>query len=73
MAMKSIIKIRAEPISPSKWVATAGGTKPDPASFAVIGRTKAVEVKPREVARVKGIANQQILQTKKVTEERHKR
>jgi hypothetical protein len=61
MAMKSMIKIRAEPASPSKWLATAGGTKPDPASEAVMGSIKAVEVKPSEVAREKGIANQQIL------------
>ena len=60
MAMKSMIKIRTDPASPSKWVATAGGTSPAPASLEVMGSIKAVEVKPREVAREKGMANQQI-------------
>mmetsp|Transcript_19182 Transcript_19182/g.43865 ORF Transcript_19182/g.43865 Transcript_19182/m.43865 type:complete len:108 (-) Transcript_19182:1704-2027(-) len=61
MAMKSMIKMRTAPGSPSKCEATAGGTNPDPASFAVMGSINAVEVKPREVARENGMANQQIL------------
>ena len=64
MAMKSMIRIKTEPVSPRSSVATAGGTKPEPASEAVMGSCKAVEVKPREVAREKGMANQQILQSK---------
>jgi hypothetical protein len=61
MAMKSMIKIRMEPESPRRWLATAGGTRPDPASSAVMGSRRAVEVNPREVAREKGMANQQTL------------
>jgi len=60
MAIKSITKMRIAPASPSNSLATAGGTKPSPASWAVIGSIKAVEVRPRDVAREKGIANQQI-------------
>ncbi len=59
--MKSMIKMRTAPTSPSKWEATAGGTKPEPASPESMGSIKAVEVNPRDVARENGIANQQIL------------
>jgi hypothetical protein len=61
MAMKSMIKMRTEPASPRRWVATAGGTNPFPASVLVMGSNKAVDPKPREVARENGIANQHIL------------
>jgi hypothetical protein len=58
--MKSIVRIKIEPVFPKRCVATAGGTSPDPASPAVMGSINAVEARPREVAREKGIANQQI-------------
>ena len=60
MAMKSMIKIKAEPAWPNKWSATAGGTNPEPASLELIGSMSAVDASPKEVAREKGIANQQI-------------
>ena len=58
MAMKSMIKINADPACPSKWSATAGGTRPDPASPALMGSMRAVDVSPNDVARENGIANQ---------------
>mmetsp|Transcript_65755 Transcript_65755/g.73610 ORF Transcript_65755/g.73610 Transcript_65755/m.73610 type:complete len:155 (+) Transcript_65755:157-621(+) len=59
MAMNNITNINTAPAWPSRWYATAGGTNPEPASSTVIGSIKAVEANPREVAREKGIANQQ--------------
>ena len=55
MAMKSMIKIKAEPACPIKWSATAGGTSPEPASPALIGSMSAVDARPNDVAREKGI------------------
>jgi hypothetical protein len=37
LAMKSMIRTRTDPGTPSKWVATAGGTRPAPASEEDIG------------------------------------
>jgi len=59
--MKSMIRIRTDPAVPSNSVATAGGTKPAPASPEVMGSINAVEASPRDVAREKGMANQQML------------
>jgi hypothetical protein len=64
MAMKSMIKTKMDPACPRSSEATAGGTKPDPASSAVMGSIRAVEVNPSEVAKEKGMANQQILKSK---------
>jgi hypothetical protein len=60
--MKSMIRIKIAPESPSKYVATAGGTKPAPASLEVMGSIRAVPDSPMEVARENGIENQQILE-----------
>mmetsp|Transcript_4847 Transcript_4847/g.10880 ORF Transcript_4847/g.10880 Transcript_4847/m.10880 type:complete len:252 (-) Transcript_4847:1155-1910(-) len=57
MAIKSMIKMRADPACPSRWSATAGGTSPEPASPELIGSMRAVEASPSEVAKEKGIAN----------------
>jgi hypothetical protein len=59
MAMKSMIKIKTLPVAPIISVATAGGTRPFPASTLVRGSIRAVDVRPREVARENGMANQQ--------------
>jgi hypothetical protein len=59
--MKSIIRMRMAPASPSNSKATAGGTRPFPASVEVIGSIRAVEARPREVARENGMANQHTL------------
>jgi hypothetical protein len=61
IAIKSIMRMRIAPVSPSNSKATAGGTKPDPASPEVMGSIRAVEARPREVAREKGMENQQTL------------
>ena len=57
MAIKSMIKMSADPACPSRWSATAGGTNPEPASPELIGSMRAVEASPSEVAKEKGIAN----------------
>jgi hypothetical protein len=61
MAMKTMIKIKADPAGPIKCVATAGGTSPLFASVAVIGNINAAAANPRDVAKENGMANQQIL------------
>jgi hypothetical protein len=63
IAMNSMTRIKAEPTVPINSVATAGGTKPAPASAALIGSCNAVEARPKHVAKEKGMANQQILNT----------
>lgn len=63
IAMKSMTNIRAQPAVPSNSEAQAGGTKPLPASSEVMGSMRAVDARPREVAREKGMENQQILET----------
>jgi hypothetical protein len=61
MAMNNMIKISTAPVLPRSSVATAGGTKPSPASWDVIGSISAVDANPNDVARENGIENQQIL------------
>ena len=56
-AMKSMVAIIAEPGAPKRCVATAGGTRPRPASDAVIGSCRAVDERPMDVASVNGIVN----------------
>ena len=43
------------PPLPNRWVAMAGGTKPDPASSVVKGKSKARAPIPKAVASVNGI------------------
>ena len=44
---------------PSTWyVATAGGTRPEPASLFEMGSCQATPARPKDVARAKGIVNQ---------------
>ena len=45
------------PPLPRMYTAVAGGTRPEPASEAVRGRSMAMAPRPREVARVKGMQN----------------
>jgi hypothetical protein len=59
MAVTSMTKMRITPACLGYSVATTGGTDPSPASTEVMGICNAVE---GQVAREKGIANQQILQ-----------
>lgn len=56
--MKSIVSSRMAPNFPISATAVAGGTRPRPASSAVIGRSRARAPRPRDVAREKGTANQ---------------
>jgi hypothetical protein len=58
--MNNMVRIKTDPVLPIKCVATAGGTNPADASLDVMGSIRAVDVNPRDVAREKGIANQQI-------------
>merc|ERR1719291_498177 len=52
--------MRDAPAPPNKCVATAGGTRPAPASLAVMGSMSAVDARPREVAKENGMENQHI-------------
>ncbi len=68
IAMNSMTKIKAEPTVPINWVTAAGGTKPAPASLALVGSCNAAEARPKhDVAKEKGMANQHILKKGKNT------
>mmetsp|Transcript_5608 Transcript_5608/g.18494 ORF Transcript_5608/g.18494 Transcript_5608/m.18494 type:complete len:235 (+) Transcript_5608:6190-6894(+) len=57
MAMNNMMVIAAAPPLPMKCTAAAGGTKPEPASEPVTGRSSATEDRPMAVAREKGMVN----------------
>ena len=56
MTMNSMTRITTEPASPSRWLVTVRRTRL--AFPALMGSMNAVNVKPRNVAREKGQANQ---------------
>ena len=58
IAMKSITAIITDPKLPKRCVATAGGTKPLADSSAEIGNCKATAQRPKDVAKAKGMVNQ---------------
>jgi len=58
MAMKSMMAMAQPPPVPRRCTATAGGTRPAPASVAEMGSWMAVDATPSDDASENGIANQ---------------
>ena len=56
ITIHNMTRISAEPASPSRWLPTAGGTKP--AFSALMASTSSVDVGPSAVARAKVVTNQ---------------
>ena len=56
MTSTSMTRISTEPVSPSRWLATAGGTRP--AFLALVTCVSLVNGRPNTVTREKGVANQ---------------
>lgn len=53
-----MVRRRMDPPFPIKATAVAGGTRPRPASIALIGRSRASAPRPSDVAKENGTANQ---------------
>ena len=56
MTMNSMTRISAEPASPSRWSATAAGTRP--AFPAMMASISLVDARPSTMTREKGVVNQ---------------
>ena len=61
MAVNSLSRISTEPTSPRRWSSTVGGTKLGPAYTALMGSMSAVDARPSDTARKKGLVNQEML------------